>query len=554
MKPPSACPATEPAVFLSGLIGRAAVCAAFFLLTAFVPAAWAEPEASPPPEPVSIQQPSVPAKVSAPDRAGYVIRSITIDAQNVFNPQNPEESGAVGRVGNSIHITTREQVVRWELLFKEGDPYNEELISESERNLRKRSYLSEVIIESHFSDEDKMADIIVHTRDQWSMIVGLTFGGTSENSSAGLDIGDKNLLGMGQSLNYSFRTGTAGYSHNYGYRNSNLLGSRYDLWLENRLKSDEVLYTAQLDQPFYSLSTRDALGVGYTRTDHAEPGLAWTTWRSTGYYGQATILEDFILRAYIRLSFGEEVSREGVGSNNVLRDNKILIAGDILNHPYDFAEERYIDKFRRVEDIPLGATYTFSVGPRLMAFGSTSTEVSSSLGVTKWRQFFERDYLFLSVALAKNDDNFNNAYADLTLRYYLRRYEYQTFVARFQSSYSESINNRFKLGGTNGLRGYKVDEFVGRNQVLFNLEDRIFTYKTWLSGIFEPGFVLFADFGNTWNDHEGDELKRVHSSVGAGIRLALVKAPGVSLIRVDYGIPLETGRTPVLTIGMEGFF
>lgn len=541
-------PTADPAPSLSGFIGRAAICAAFFLFSAFVSETMAEQEPSP------IEQPATPRKTPPPAHIGYVIRSITIDAQNVFNPLNPEEAGVVGMVGNSVHITTREQVVRWELLFKEGDPYSQEIISESERNLRKRSYLSEVLIESHFNDEDKGVDIVVHTRDQWSMIVGLTFGGTSENSSAGLDLGDKNLLGMGQSLNYSFRTGTSGYSHNYGYRNNNLLGTRYDLWLENRLKPDEYLYNAQMDQPFYSLSTPNAHGVGYSRTMHDEPGLVWSTWRLKAYYGQAAIMEDLILRPYLRLSFGEEVSREGLGDYRTLRDNKILISADILNSPYSFAEERYIDKFRRVEDIPLGATYSFSLGPRLMAIGATSTEVSASFGAAKWVQFYERDYLYSSIALAKNDDNFNDAYADLVFRYFFRRHEYQTVVARFQASYSESANNRFKLGGTNGLRGYNVDEFIGRNQILFNVEDRIFTYRTLLSGIFEPGFVLFADFGNTWNNREGDELTRLHGSFGGGVRLALVKAPGISLIRMDYGVPMETSHPPVITIGMEGFF
>lgn len=539
--------AAEPA-FLSGLMGRAAICAAVFLFIAPASEVMAEPGSSP------LRQASATEKDSMPPRIGYVIRSITIDAQNVFNPENPEEAGIVGTAGNDVHITTREQVVRWELLFKEGDPYNRDVIEESERNLRKRSYLAEVLIESRFNDEDKEVDVVVHTRDQWSMIVGLTFGGTSENSSAGLDLGDKNLLGMGQSLNYSFRTGTSGYSHNYGYRNSNLFGSRYDLWLENRLKPDEYLYNAQLEQPFYSLSTPDAHGVGYLQTVHNEPGLAWSMWRSKAYYGEAIFLDDAIIRAYLRISVGEEVSHEGSTANRVLRDNKVIIAADILNHPYDFAEERYIDKFRRVEDIPLGGTYSFSLGPRLMVFGSTSTEASVSFGVTKWRQLFERDYLYFSMALAKNDDNFNDAYADTVFRYFMRWYEYQTIVTRLQASYSESANNRFRLGGTNGLRGYKVDEFVGRNQVLLNVEDRIFTYQTMLAGIIEPGFVLFADFGNTWNNQPGDELTVVHGGFGAGLRLALVKAPGISLIRVDYGVPMEAGHSPVVTIGMEGFF
>ena len=484
----------------------------------------------------------------------HTIRTITIDAQNVFDPENPDESGIVGTWGNKIHVITREEVVRKELLFKEGDVYNWKIIQESERNLRKRSFFAEVSIESHYNADEKGVDIVVHTRDQWSLIVGATFGGTSENSSAGLDFGDKNFLGMGQSVNYSFRTGSTGYTHNYGFRDANLFGSRYDLRLEHNLKPAEYVYNANLERPFYSLSTTEAHGVGYSRTVHAEPGINWNSWRSTVYYGEALVLEDSVLRAYFRFSFGEEVSFGSTGSSAIVRDNKVAISADFLDHPHDYSEERYIDKFRLVEDIPLGATYTLLIGPRLEAFGSTTSDISASAAASKWHQVFEHDYLFTSLALARNDDYFNDIYADFMARYYLRRFESQNIVTRFQLSYSESATNRFRLGGTNGLRGYKVDEFIGKNQMVINVEDRIFTYQTLLSGIIEPGFVLFTDWGNAWNNTPDDVLTQLYGSFGAGLRLALVKAPGVSLIRVDLGIPMDTRRPWVITVGMEGFF
>jgi hemolysin activation/secretion protein len=118
----------------------------------------------------------------------------------------------------------------------------------------------------------------------------------------------------------------------------------------------------------------------------------------------------------------------------------------------------------------------------------------------------------------------------------------------------DSDINRFYLGGTTGVRGYNSNEFVGRNRALINFEDRIFTYKSILAGIFEPGFVLFVDAGEAWNNFSGDTFQELHTSFGFGIRMAILKAPGISLIRMDYGIPLDLNRTPVLTIGMEGFF
>ena len=74
------------------------------------------------------------------------------------------------------------------------------------------------------------------------------------------------------------------------------------------------------------------------------------------------------------------------------------------------------------------------------------------------------------------------------------------------------------------------------------------------AGLIEPGFVVFADFGNTWNDVPGDKLTELYGGFGVGLRLALLKAPGISLLRVDYGYSFDLSRSPVVTFGMEGFF
>ncbi len=525
----------EPPRGILNRLGRAAICAALFF-PGFLPfSAFAEGK-------------------PVPAHQGYIIRSITVDAQNVFNPEIPEESGVVGRWGNRLHIVTREETIRQELLFMEGEPYDPNLIEEAVRHLRTRSYLTEVSIESRFDETAKAADIIVHTRDQWSLIIGATFGGTSENSTAGLDFGDKNLLGLGQSLNYSFRTDNSGFSHTYGYRDPTLFGSRYDFWFEHKAVPNELIYNTRLERPFYALATPEAHGVDYTRKSHAEPGWAFNSYRLGAYLGRGIDLDGAVLRTYLRISAGEEYVREGTDPIETLRDNKLLIAADFLNSPHDYAEERYIEKFRQVEDIPLGGRYSVFLGPRLKEFGSTTSDVSASLLVTKWHRFFEKDYLYTSLHVAKNDDQFNDNYTDLQLRYYFRHFPYQSIVGRFQLSTSQSETNRFTIGGTNGLRGYKADEFTGRNQLIINIEDRIFTYRTFFSGIIEPGFVIFTDFANTWYNREGDYLTRLYGSFGAGLRFALVKAPGISLIRVDYGIPMEEKRPPVITIGMEGFF
>ncbi|MBI3793895.1 MAG: hypothetical protein HY280_04090, partial [Nitrospinae bacterium] len=110
--------------------------------------------------------------------ATHKIGTITILNRNVFDLTNPSENGWIGKLGDKIHIITRERTIRNELLFKEGEPYNARLIDETARNLRAKSYLTEVEITSFKGKAENTVDVVVTSRDQWTLLVGTTFGGT----------------------------------------------------------------------------------------------------------------------------------------------------------------------------------------------------------------------------------------------------------------------------------------------------------------------------------------------------------------------------------------
>ena len=497
---------------------------------------------------------STPAE-SAEELEGYTIRRISIIRNNIFDLSKPEESGAIGRWGNRLHIVTREKVIRLELLFKEGDIFSAQLIEESERNLRKFSFLTKVKITPVPDHAARMVDLLVSTHDQWSLIIGGTFGGTSENAQTGLDIGEKNLFGEGVSLSYTLRRDNSGDTHSYGFKDTTFLDTRYTLDVTRKVLPDEKNYRLLLEKPFYSVDTKRAHGIRHQQRNHDSESLVFDEQRTNAYYGISTAFWDkHILRGRAIVSLGEQKVLQADNSMLIDRDNKAGVSIELLFNPRKYDKATYIEKFRQVEDIAMGRTVALTLAPRLKELGSTTSDVFAEVKVAKNYLIGERDYLFTVVEARRNDDSFNQQYANFDVRYYMRWFKYQTVLYHFQVSYSESATNRFQLGGTNGIRGYKADEFSGKNQIVFNIEDRIFTYKSMFAGLIEPGFVVFADFGNTWNDKPGDKLTKLYGGVGAGLRFALLKAPGISLIRVDYGYSLDFHRAPVVTFGMEGFF
>jgi outer membrane protein insertion porin family len=94
---------------------------------------------------------------------------------------------------------------------------------------------------------------------------------------------------------------------------------------------------------------------------------------------------------------------------------------------------------------------------------------------------------------------------------------------------------QFLIGGSDTLRGYKDDRFVGTSMLLLNTEFRIPLNDT-LQG------VLFADAGDAWGgtfaDTFGDASFKLHSSVGVGINVQSPLGP----LRLQYGIGSEGGQ------------
>lgn len=83
-----------------------------------------------------------------------------------------------------------------------------------------------------------------------------------------------------------------------------------------------------------------------------------------------------------------------------------------------------------------------------------------------------------------------------------------------------SDSNRFAVGGTDNLRGYKDDEFKGTRMFAATAEYR-FPIVSKVEG------VVFTDVGNAWG--ESGKFGDLKSSVGAGIRLNTPLGP----IRID---------------------
>ena len=78
---------------------------------------------------------------------GVRIGSIDIDVEDIFDLTQPGESAIPYRLANELHVRTRSDAIRSQLLFGESDPYSRQRVAETERLLRGRRYLYDSWIE-----------------------------------------------------------------------------------------------------------------------------------------------------------------------------------------------------------------------------------------------------------------------------------------------------------------------------------------------------------------------------------------------------------------------
>ncbi|MBI3794757.1 MAG: hypothetical protein HY280_08525, partial [Nitrospinae bacterium] len=244
-------------------------------------------------------------------------------------------------------------------------------------------------------------DVVVTSRDQWTLLVGTTFGGTNQNQMYGLDFGEKNLFGLGQTISYSFRQDSTGLSRSVGFSDPNIMGSRFATsigYMDTPFETDRS-YVFQ--HPFYSLETEDAYGASYNTRDHAESGMAFSTERFLGSFALGFDMGAQVYRPALTLSLGTQ-SVTVPFPRVVTLDNKLELSMALLDDPRNYSKDSYVQKFRQTEDIALGTTYNLLGGQSMPSLGSASIYTTESFQVTKWTKFFSRDYLYAGFLFTQN--------------------------------------------------------------------------------------------------------------------------------------------------------
>ena len=203
-----------------------------------------------------------------PSPEGKVLRKIHVINFEVFSPRD-----GILQMFNFFHLTTRDHVIRREVLLQPGQTWDPSVVEETERKLRDPvfSTLAVVVPVRAADGATGQVDMLVITRDVWSLRLNSDFElQQSKLTFLLIAPSENNLLGLRKLFAGIFEMDQGEYSAGFLYLDKNLMGKNLRLSAEiegifrretgefggeaNEYEGERI--TAVFQRPFWSIASR----------------------------------------------------------------------------------------------------------------------------------------------------------------------------------------------------------------------------------------------------------------------------------------------------------
>ncbi len=479
------------------------------------------------------------------------IRHIYLEREEVFE-RGDDDWFFAAPLFNSVHTLTREYVIRDELLFEPGDEVDEDILYETERNLRDLDVFTKARIELDYLD-DGSVDVYVVTKDKWSLMPELLVGSGGNEHALGLSVQEENLIGTATELEVEGVRRSENDIGMQGYAQLKMpraFRTEYKLEAEifaHRFRTEQNLL---LSNPFRSIADEYSYGAairnfyGYEflyKKDEDYELMPFHEKRLGGWFSRSWLREDRVFASvyveYEDVDRGEPRFRQALDNSG-----KILLGFSSVSENY--VRTKKLNNFLD-EDLPIGGWGTAIIG-KTFPIGSRGERVYY-VGGQGERSVLYDDKLYL----------FGQITGGSGFEFSRPKYTYQEFMGlgfyrfaedlllaariREQKVWNWEALRQLVLDNDAGLRGYDANKFTGENRVVSNLELRYFNdYKFFLVRL---SGAVFWDCGTVWDiDTKLDET-RWHNSVGFGIRFHSAKSSSESgIFRIDFAYNFDEGK------------
>lgn len=489
-------------------------------------------------------------------RQSATIGAIRLEQSNVFDLSVPGENNWLYRLANRLHIVTKDKVIDKQLLFRTGDEYSPRLIDESERILRRRSYLYDADIRP-VSYENGVVDLAVYTRDVWTLSPELSASRSGGENRTKFGLEDSNLLGRGQFLSVARIDDVDRTEKIFAFADPHLGNSWVSASLTLADNSDGKLNRLSAQRPFYALDTRWSAGVTLYENERREAlylsGDEAAEYRHERDYvsafgGWSSGLQNGWVNRFTAGFVYDNNRYSDVPDPSLPQalpaDRKLVypfIGIEVLEDNFETAANR--DQIGQTEDFYFGSRLFATLGWASESFGADRDAIVVAAQASRGFGSLKKNALLLSAGLEGRIESGNakNMLLTASARYYKVQSAKHLFFMTLGIAAGQDLDldNPVQIGGNSGLRGYPLRYQSGDSKMLFTIEQRYFTdwYPFRLVRI---GAAVFADAGRTWgNNPVGPERSGWLKDVGVGLRFAPTRSGSGKMIHLDIALPLD---------------
>jgi len=481
-------------------------------------------------------------------RDAPVIRQIVVRTRNIFDSTEASRNFFF-RVANAVHFTTRPSVVRNELLFKEGEPYDEATVEETLRNLRARGLFRDVAIQP-VQDGDSV-DIFVETADGWSTQLVMNAWFTAGEFSWALGAIENNLFGTGAHAGAVYRSVPDRNALQLSLGLQRIHGTRWEVGGFYDRLSDGKFGAWGFGLPFRAFADRTGFilagEAGNQRILQFRDGDSAETYRRRLFVqrGEIVYAPWAGSSGFFRLGLAGQIRREEF----LLWDTPEAGVPDTVTGAVApvaeflrplFKVVTHYNGFAREEDLDLSTRITFAAWVAPEAFGYRDNGIGPSVtlqtGVPFGRNFVrlvaEANGLFTSAGL--DSGQVNVAFTAATM---MIPRNATVFHIEYGARKGTPPGFEYDLGHGLGPRAFGPHSFNGERSVWGSLEQRMFLIDE-VADLFGVGFAVFLDYGGAWY---ADQEARAGGNVGFGLRLGSTRSTASNVGRIDVGYRFGDG-------------
>lgn len=497
------------------------------------------------------------------------IEKIVINRKEIFDTSKKEESGFFYRAANFVHTLSKEDFIRRELSFKEGDPCDPLNFEESERKLRKSGLLNPVSI--IYEETERGCVVYVNTRDTWTTKPGVSFSVQGDVTTYSIDLQEDHFMGLGKSLLFSFEKEVDDEIYLLSYDDPQVFGTNLDGGVSLWHTSEGIGHRYYISAPFDHINVEKGFNLSFSR-ERREFTLYWEGKKSY----------KFILKKnFFNLNLGKKILQK---ENEVLRfylffeknerdfvDEEVLVEGSPFekdasyNFTYfgfsfekifaNYIKTKNLQGFTSDEDFLIGPKYSFHLGFSSPLWGGDESQLLKfhyEDGKVNKNLFWQRK---AKVEFKVKDEKFLNSYYSFSSNLYYNFNPVSTFIFAFQFDgfINPNLDGVLYLGNEEGQKGYGYNIESGSKRLRMTILEKNLIFKNVLS-ISNVGIAFFVDAGKVWGWGKSFHKQDFYIDIGTGIRFEVTRSKIARISRIDFAYGFKENGGFQVSIGSGEWF